>query len=601
MNLWRFVKGIILRGEAADNADNIEGSLFHNSTDHRFRSYLEGAVRELTTNDQTQTLTNKSIDGGSNNLSNIANSSTTAVSTNTPNAIVARDSSGNFAAGNITAHLVGNADTATFATTSGSSTNFSGSLSGDVTGTQNSTVVSLVGGSTAANVHAAELSANAATALNTANAIVKRDSSGNFSAGTITASLNGNASTATSTTNFSGNLSGDVSGTQSTTSVNKINGTSLAGLATGILKNTTATGVPSIAIAADFPTLNQNTTGTASNVTGIVALLNGGTGTAATSTNAAFNALSPMTTGGDLIYGGSSGAATRLANGTAGQVLTSAGTTAAPNWTSLSTTPNYAVTIQSSTYSILTTDNVVLCDGNFTVTLPTAVGVTGKQYIIKKTDSSLANIITVATTGGQAIDGHVNVKLYTLGESYTLTSDGSNWQILEHKTDTSWSGSSTIVVGATTTAPTFPTSGVTTNSVIWRRIGANAEIRYMYLTGSSISGGNQGSGDYIISLPSGLTADTTNLTTSTSAGNPLSVAALGQTLVPCYAGLFLFNNGTTDGIGAYPSLYSSTQFRVATYYQQSSFPFIGSTIIGIDGVNQYWSFTLSVPISGWSL
>lgn len=40
----------------------------------------------------------------------------------------------------------------------------------------------------------------------------------------------------------------------------------------------------------------------------------------------------PMTTGGDLIYGGASGVATRLANGTAGQVLQSNGTTLAPSW-----------------------------------------------------------------------------------------------------------------------------------------------------------------------------------------------------------------------------------------------------------------------------
>jgi len=40
----------------------------------------------------------------------------------------------------------------------------------------------------------------------------------------------------------------------------------------------------------------------------------------------------PMTTGGDVIYGGASGAPTRLANGSAGQVLTSAGTTLAPTW-----------------------------------------------------------------------------------------------------------------------------------------------------------------------------------------------------------------------------------------------------------------------------
>lgn len=40
----------------------------------------------------------------------------------------------------------------------------------------------------------------------------------------------------------------------------------------------------------------------------------------------------PMTTGGDVIYGGASGVATRLSNGTIGQVLTSSGGTTAPTW-----------------------------------------------------------------------------------------------------------------------------------------------------------------------------------------------------------------------------------------------------------------------------
>jgi hypothetical protein len=58
----------------------------------------------------------------------------------------------------------------------------------------------------------------------------------------------------------------------------------------------------------------------------------------------AFNNISPMTTGGDLIYGGASGAGTRLANGTAGQVLQSNGTTLAPTWvTSASTNQSYVL------------------------------------------------------------------------------------------------------------------------------------------------------------------------------------------------------------------------------------------------------------------
>lgn len=73
-----------------------------------------------------------------------------------------------------------------------------------------------------------------------------------------------------------------------------------------------------------------NTTGTISLTSDIIGIANGGTGQI--TANAGFNALSPMTTGGDIIYGGIAGLATSLANGSAGQVLTSSGTTLAPVW-----------------------------------------------------------------------------------------------------------------------------------------------------------------------------------------------------------------------------------------------------------------------------
>ncbi len=69
------------------------------------------------------------------------------------------------------------------------------SLTGDVSASGSGLVtatVNSVGGSTATNVHNAELAANAATNLNTASTIIKRDASGNFSAGTISANLTGN-------------------------------------------------------------------------------------------------------------------------------------------------------------------------------------------------------------------------------------------------------------------------------------------------------------------------------------------------------------------------------------------------------------------------
>lgn len=80
---------------------------------------------------------------------------------------------------------------------------------------------------------------------------------------TIVGSVNGNAATVTT----NANLTGDVTSVGNAATVVKINGVLMSGLATGILKNTTGTGAPSIAVAADFPTLNQNTTGSAATLT----------------------------------------------------------------------------------------------------------------------------------------------------------------------------------------------------------------------------------------------------------------------------------------------------------------------------------------------
>jgi hypothetical protein len=73
------------------------------------------------------------------------------------------------------------------AASAGTAGNVSGSFTGDVTGTQSATVISAVGGVSAANVAGGVNALNAATPANTANTIVKRDANGNFSAGTITA------------------------------------------------------------------------------------------------------------------------------------------------------------------------------------------------------------------------------------------------------------------------------------------------------------------------------------------------------------------------------------------------------------------------------
>jgi hypothetical protein len=89
---------------------------------------------------------------------------------------------------------------------------------------------------------------------------------------------------------------------------------------------------------------------------GTVPLLKGGTGQ--TTKAAAFDALSPMSASGDIIYGGASGTGTRLPKGSDGQVCTLA--SGLPSWASvtvsgLNITPQGRLTL-SSTLPVMTAD-----------------------------------------------------------------------------------------------------------------------------------------------------------------------------------------------------------------------------------------------------
>lgn len=87
-------------------------------------------------------------------------------------------------------------------------------------------------------------------------------------------------------------------------------------------------GVPTFRtlVSADLPAILLNSSGNGG-VTNILQIANGGTNAATAS--AAFNNLSPMSTQGDIIYGGASGAGTRLPAGTSTQVLIGGAT---PSW-----------------------------------------------------------------------------------------------------------------------------------------------------------------------------------------------------------------------------------------------------------------------------
>jgi len=83
-------------------------------------------------------------------------------------------------------------------------------------------------------------------------------------------------------------------------------------------------------------------------------------------------------------------------------------------------------------YTVLETDGFILADatsGKITVTLPTAVGIAGRNYEIKKTDVSVNKVI-LEGYGDETINLETYQELCFEGDAAHLASDGSNWHFI---------------------------------------------------------------------------------------------------------------------------------------------------------------------------
>ena len=114
----------IIPKSTANRPAGSEGQIFYNNTTHYAEVFNATSWYQIPGISTADTLTNKTMSGSSNTFTNIPNSATTATNANTASTIVARDASGNFTAGTITATLSGTATNATnVAVTDDSSTN----------------------------------------------------------------------------------------------------------------------------------------------------------------------------------------------------------------------------------------------------------------------------------------------------------------------------------------------------------------------------------------------------------------------------------------------------------------------------------------------
>jgi hypothetical protein len=90
------------------------------------------------------------------------------------------------------------------------------------------------------------------------------------------------------------------------------------------------------------------------------------------------------------------------------------------------------VVAKSGAYTVTASDGVVIADasgGAFTITLPTAVGITGRVYRVKKIDAT-ANAVTIDANGAETIDGGITATIATQYEAITIVSDNAEWWVL---------------------------------------------------------------------------------------------------------------------------------------------------------------------------
>jgi hypothetical protein len=85
-----------------------------------------------------------------------------------------------------------------------------------------------------------------------------------------------------------------------------------------------------------------------------------------------------------------------------------------------------AATVLDSTYYFVDVDCTA---AGKTITLPTAVGINGREYIIRKLDAS-ANIVTIDGDGAETINGSLTKTLVEQYDTTILFSNGANWMEL---------------------------------------------------------------------------------------------------------------------------------------------------------------------------
>lgn len=232
-----------------------------------------------------------------------------------------------------------------------------------------------------------------------------------------------------------------------------------------------------------------------------------------------------------------------------------------------------SVVSKTTTYLATVADEIILADvsgGAWTLTLPTAVGNTGQEFTIKKTDSDFTEALTIDGDGSETIDGSTSTTLNTQGETLKIVSDGTNWEILERRIPGEF-------VAYTPTC-TWVTN--TTCAGYWKRVGDSIIVNVKVSTS-----GQPNDATLEVNVPGGMLIDTTKQAESSTSGR---------------TGLLGFSHINEDGGQQYDAYFTLTDTNTLRCRYSDTGGAVTRTAPLTWGADDDLTGTFTVPIQGWN-
>jgi hypothetical protein len=236
-------------------------------------------------------------------------------------------------------------------------------------------------------------------------------------------------------------------------------------------------------------------------------------------------------------------------------------------WAAATASGGLTPVTKTTTYTA-SANEAVFCSGSaFTVTAPT--GASGNRLVVFKTDSSLANIITVSYNGG------TTTTVNTLNERVELLHNGTQWVIYDRRIPN-------VEVSFTPTLAQLGTLGVNSYA-FWSRRGTKMFIRARLDAGTVVAS------EARFDLPSGATTASTTYLPATS--------------TPAFVGLYGRLASSTNKGGAVLAEAAKTYLVFGGVDWQSSSNMSFSTKVNgtsLCSSSEGIMFYAEVPIEGWN-